>query len=65
MTTLRKRILTGLAVLGIATTTLAVQAQSAQPQSLRQGSTVSPEQAHAKWSERRAERKKNCTTCSS
>ena len=57
MTTIRKSIIIGLAVLGLGTTTLAVQAQSA-PADGRQASAMSKEQMHAKWGERRAARDK-------
>ena len=57
MTTIRKSIIIALAVLGMGSTTLAVQAQSA-PADARQGSAMSKEQMHAKWGERRAARDK-------
>ena len=51
MNTLRKSIIIGLAVLGMASTTVAVQAQDG-----RHANAVSKEQMQAKWSERAAQR---------
>ena len=51
MNTIRKSIIIGLAVLGMASTTVAVQAQDG-----RHASAVSKEQMQAKWSERAAQR---------
>ena len=58
MHTLRKSIIIGLAVLGLGSTTLAVQAQSAAAPAQRQAGVMSKEQMQAKWSERSAERQK-------